>query len=106
MDTESLDDDRYPQQQALDRDTVRRWRGEAITASARDRLWLNRCEALCNALLDKQAELAVAYGGGRSPEETEWFSALDRAKEENTRLRYALEWYIASGYAQVVLKGD
>lgn len=41
----------YPQEQKLDLETVRRWRREAITAPAQDRLWLNRCEALCNALL-------------------------------------------------------
>ena len=35
----------------LDLATIRRWRREAITASAQDRLWMNRCEALCNALL-------------------------------------------------------
>lgn len=39
------------QRQSLDTATVRRWRSEAITAPALDRLWLNRCEALCNALL-------------------------------------------------------
>jgi hypothetical protein len=38
-------------------------------------------ERLNNVLADKQRELAVAYGSGSSPEETEWFSALDRAKE-------------------------
>jgi uncharacterized membrane-anchored protein len=31
---------RYPQEETLDRDTVRRWRSEAITAPAQDRLWL------------------------------------------------------------------
>lgn len=46
-----------PQEQKLDRNTIRRWRSEAITAPAQDRLWLNRCEALCNALLDARARL-------------------------------------------------
>jgi hypothetical protein len=41
----------YPQEQTLDRATVERWRRDAVTAPAQDRLWLNRCEALCNALL-------------------------------------------------------
>lgn len=45
-----------PQAQKLDRDTIRRWRSEAITYPATERLWLNRCEALCNALLDARAE--------------------------------------------------
>lgn len=53
---------RVPQQQKLDRETIRRWRSEAITASAQDRIWMNRCEALCNALLDAHARLEVDRG--------------------------------------------
>jgi hypothetical protein len=45
------------QERDLDRETIRRWRSEAITAPAQDRIWLNRCEALCVALLDARARL-------------------------------------------------
>lgn len=41
----------YAQEEKLDLATIRRWRSDAITAYAQDRLWLNRVEALCDQLL-------------------------------------------------------
>lgn len=53
-------------------------------------------DGLAAQLKEKQAELAVAYGGGNTSEEFEWFSALDKAKKEIERLREVLET-IAAG---------
>lgn len=41
-------------------------------------------------LREKKNELAVAYGGGRSAEEREWFSALDCAKAQRDAAERAL----------------
>lgn len=53
--------------------------------------WLRKdYDEACVVLYEKQRELAVAYGIGRSDEETEWFSALDKAKAEKARLLAAI----------------
>src|SRR3954471_12995991 len=60
----------YPQEEKLDRETVERWRHEAVTAPAQDRLWLNRCEALCNALAQAQPDRPLTTGEGSGLDKT------------------------------------